>query len=76
MGYRIAVVGGADLRADVRLSHETAGISLAKGGRVLDEQGMTSVLLSDEHEGDAASIVIFDDHDRVVAHRTTKVGGE
>tara|TARA_R110000782_G_scaffold270471_1_gene371546 strand:+ start:63067 stop:65349 length:2283 start_codon:yes stop_codon:yes gene_type:complete len=73
---RIAVVGGADLRADVRLGIETAGISLAKGGRVLDEQGMTSVLLSDEHEGDAASIVILDDHDRVVAHRTTKVGGE
>lgn len=73
---RIAVVGGADLRADVRLGLETAGISLAKGGRVLDEHGKTSVLLSDEHEGEAASIVILDDHDRVIAHRTTRVGGE
>lgn len=73
---RITVVGGADLRADVRLGLETAGISLAKGGRVLDEHGKTSVLISDDHEDEAASIVILDDHDRVVAHRTTKVGGE
>jgi hypothetical protein len=73
---RIAVVGGADLRADVRLGLETAGTSLAKGGRVLDEHGKTSVLLSDDHEGEAASIVILDDHDRVVAYQTTKVGGK
>ena len=73
---RIAVVGGADLRADIRLGVETAGISLAKGGRVLDEHGKTAVLISDEYEGFPVSIVILDDHDRVVAHRTTKVGGE
>lgn len=73
---RMTIAGGADLRADVRLGLETTGMSLSKGGRVLDENGKTSVLINDEHEGESASVVVLDDHDRVVAHRTTRVGGE
>jgi hypothetical protein len=61
---------------DIRLGQETSGVSLLRGYRVLDETGKTSILLTDEYEGKAALIVIVDDHDRVVAQRTTKVGGE
>lgn len=73
---RLTVAGGTDARADIRLGPETTGISLAKGGRVMDENGKTSMLVSDDHEGETASIVVLDDSDRVIAHRTTRVGGE
>jgi hypothetical protein len=49
---------------------------LIKGGRVLDENGRTSVLVSDEHEGQTACMVALDDDGGVLAHRTLTVGGE
>ena len=73
---RIEVQGGADLHVDLRLGAATSGPSLIKGGRVLDEAGRTSVLVSDEHEGAMACLVILDDDGRVRAHRTLTVGGE
>ncbi|WP_095085225.1 BREX-1 system phosphatase PglZ type B [Mesorhizobium sophorae] len=73
---RIEVQGGADSHVDLRLGAVTSGPSLIKGGRVLDESGRTSVLVSDEHEGATACLVILDDDGRVRAHRTLTVGGE
>ena len=49
---------------------------LIKGDRVLDEKGRTSFLISDEHEREAASLVVLDDDGRVLAHRVLTVGAE
>ena len=71
---RVDVASGADLRADLRLGAEISGPSLIKGGRVLDEQGRTSFLVSDEHEREIVCLVVLDDEDRVLAHRALTVG--
>ena len=71
---RVDVASGADLRADLRLGSEIAGPSLIKGGRVLDERGRTSFLVSDEHDREAVCLVVLDDDGRVLAHRTLTVG--
>ncbi|WP_366656603.1 BREX-1 system phosphatase PglZ type B [Fodinicurvata sp. EGI_FJ10296] len=71
---RVEVAGGADLRVDLRLGSETSGQSLVKGGRVLDEQGRTSFLASDEHEREAACLVVLDDDDRVLALHRLVIG--
>lgn len=67
--------GGADLRLDLRAGPGSAGASLAKGLAVIDESGKASLLVSDEHEGKAATLVLLDDADEVVASRPVTVGG-
>ena len=71
---RVEVASGADLRVDFRLGSELGGPSLIKGGRVLDERGCTAFLVRDEHERETACLVVLDDDDRVLAHRTLTVG--
>jgi hypothetical protein len=73
---RVEVTGGADLHADVRLGAETSGASLIKGGRVLDEDGRTSVLISDLYEGQQACLVVLNDDGTILAHRSLTVGGD
>jgi hypothetical protein len=73
---RVEVTGGADRRVDLRLGSETSGPTLIKGDRVLDEYGRTSFLVGDEHEGEAACLVVLDDHGQVLAHRAVTLGGE
>ena len=70
------VTGGADLHADLRLGSGTSGDSLAKGGRVLDEQGRTSILVLDHFEGQEACLVVLDDEGTVVASKALRVGNE
>jgi hypothetical protein len=73
---RVVVAGGADLHADLRLGSGTSGDSLAKGGRVLDEEGRTSMLVSDQFEGQEACLVVLDEEGSVVASRALRVGNE
>ena len=71
---RVGVASGADLSVDLRLGSEISGPSLIKGGRVLDERGSTSFLVSDEHDRETACLVVLDDEGRVLAYRTLTVG--
>lgn len=71
---RVHVENGADFGVDLRLGSEISGPSLVKGGRVLDERGRTSFLVSDEHDPETACLVVLDDEGRVLAHRTLTVG--
>ncbi len=73
---RIEVDGGADLRVDVRLGPDTSGITLINGGRVLDADGRTSVLVSDEYESKSACLVVLGNDNVILAHRSLIVGGE
>ncbi|WP_436637652.1 BREX-1 system phosphatase PglZ type B [Microbaculum sp. FT89] len=73
---RVEVRGGGDLHVDLRLGAETSGPTLIKGGRVLDEKGRTSFLVSDEHEREPACLVVLDDDGRVLAQSILTVGGE
>lgn len=73
---RVEVTGGADLHVDLRLGADTSGPTLIKGGRVLDEKGRTSFLVSDEHEREVACLVVLDDDGRVLTQRVLTVGGE
>ena len=73
---RLEVAGGADLEVDLRLGFQSSGPSLIKGGRVLDDNGRTSFLVSDEHEGETASLVIVDANGRVLSQCVTTIGGE
>jgi hypothetical protein len=72
---RVEVAGGAEHHVDVRLGAETSGASLIKGGRVLDEKGRTSVLVSDLYEGKQACLVVLDDNGSILAHRILTIGG-
>ena len=71
---RVHVENGADFGVDLRLGSEVSGPSLIKGGRVLDERGRTSFLVSDEHERETVCLVVLDDEGRVLAHRGLTVG--
>ena len=71
---RVGVASGADLSVDLRLGSEISGPSLIKGGRVLDEGGRTSFLVSDEHDRQTACLVVLNDEGRVLARRTVMVG--
>jgi len=71
---RVQVSGGADLKADVRLGEETSGPTLAKDGRILDADGRTAILISDEYEGKTVCLVVINDDGAVLAHRRLTVG--
>ena len=71
---RVHVENGADLSVDLRLGPEISGPSLIKGGRVLDERGRTSFLVSDEHDCEATCLVVLGDEGRALAHCMLTVG--
>jgi hypothetical protein len=55
---RLEVVGGSDLQVDLRLGRELTGPSVLKGVRVLDDHGRTSVLVSDQYEGQEVCLAV------------------
>lgn len=71
---RLAVDGGGNLYTDLRTGPDGSGESLLVQPKRLDEHGEGSLLISDEHEGKAATVVVLDG-DRIVARRDVKVGG-
>lgn len=73
---RVEARGSNDLHVDLRLGAETSGPSLIKGGRVLDDKGKTSFLVSDDREGQTTCLVLLDDDGRILAHRVLTVGSE
>jgi hypothetical protein len=65
------------MRVDLRTKPADASSSLAGGGKTLDEEGKTSLLVADdEQEGTVVSLVLIDMQERVVAKLVTTVGGE
>jgi hypothetical protein len=75
-GLRLRVIadGAADLRLDLREGASTTGRSIARGIATIDEAGKASLIVSDEHEGELAVLVVLDDADEVVASRPVTVG--
>ncbi len=73
---RVEISGGADLKVDVRLGESTNGQSLVKGGRVLDADGRTAILVSDEYDKNPACLVVLNDDGNVLAHRRLIIGGD
>lgn len=71
---RVQTDGGAGRRLDLRLGDGTSGDSLISGGRILDDEGRTSVAVPDEHEGEVATVVVLAEDDSVLTTRRTVVG--
>jgi hypothetical protein len=73
---RVDIAGASEQTIDLRAGEGTSGPSLIKGGRVLDERGRTSFLVSDVHEGETATLVVVDEAGAVLAHKVLTIGGE
>lgn len=69
-----ATASGGAVRADVR-EGRVLGKSLVASVKALDEEGRASLVVEDDrHEGAEAVVVLLDNHDTVLAQRTTRVG--
>lgn len=75
MRLRVEVDGGADLRVDLRAGSDGSGPSLVNHPKSLNENGQGSLLVSEEYEGETATVVVLDDGGRVLARSVVKVGG-
>jgi len=66
------------LSADLRTkpTDPDSSITDPKGGKALGDDGKTSLLAKDSHEGMMASVVIIDASRRVICREATTVGGE
>lgn len=71
---RVQASGAADLRVDLRTDGDDPQSSLLTSHRSLDEDGRGSMVVSDDHEGLSATLVVLDDDGRVLARRSVTVG--
>lgn len=71
---RVQATGAADLRIDLRSGSDPSGRSLLASPRTLDEEGRGSMVVSDDHEGQPALLVVLDDEARVLARKIVTVG--
>jgi hypothetical protein len=73
---RVRAEGGDGLTADLRLGAEGDGGSVADRPRQLDAEGRTSLLVPDDTlAGKPALLVLADADGKVVASRSTQIGG-
>ena len=64
------------LRADIRTKATDAGTSVADP-KPVDADGKVGLLVTDEDlEGTSVSVVLLDEHERVLVKKPTTVGGE
>ena len=77
VGLRCKVkgAGASGLRADIRTKPAESNSSVAFELKGLDADGQTTLLVSDDHEGLAAVVVLIDEAGRVVAKAPTTIGG-
>ena len=67
-------VRGGPLSADLRLG-SPAGQSVASSPKRIDEDGLVSLVLSDDQHADAALVVVVTDPDgRILAQKPTRAG--
>jgi hypothetical protein len=72
---KVKAVGASGLKADIRTKPADSNSSIAFEVKTLDGGGQTTLLVSDDHEGLAAIVVILDESARVVAKQPTTIGG-
>jgi hypothetical protein len=72
---KIKATGGSGLKADLRTRPAESNSSVAFELKGLDEDGQVTLLVSDDHEGLAAVVVLLDEAGRVVAKTPTTIGG-
>jgi hypothetical protein len=72
---KVKAAGGSGLRADIRTKPAESNSSVAFELKALDADGQATLLVSDDHEGLAAVVVLIDEAGRVVAKTPTSVGG-
>lgn len=72
---KVKATGGSGLRADIRTKPAESNSSVAFDLKELDADEQTTLLVSDDHEGIAAVIVLLDEAGRVVAKAPTTIGG-
>ena len=69
-----AAVSGENITADLRLERPN-GDSVTMGGKNLDDEGTTSLVLKgDEHENDQLVLVLVDAEGNILANKPTRVG--
>ena len=69
-----AIVGGAEVTADLRLRDDLSR-SVAGSGKPVEADGLVSLLLADDdHEHSRLVLVLVDDEDRILDRRETAVG--
>ena len=64
------------LSVDLRLNWRQPETSITVATKELDESGSTSLIVDDEHEGAAATVVVVDSAGMVLDRKTTTVGEE
>ena len=72
---KVKAEGAAGLRADIRTKPAEPTSSIAFETKPLDVGGQTTLLVSDDHEGLAALVVLLGDDGRVMAKAPTTIGG-
>lgn len=72
---KVKVTAGTGLQADIRTKPADTKSSVAFEAKALDADGQANLLVSDDHEGLAAIVVLLDGDGRVLAKAPTTVGG-
>jgi hypothetical protein len=72
---KVKAVGDSVLRADIRTRQAESSSSIVFELKSLGADGQATLIVSDDHEGVAAVVVLIDEDGRVVAKSQTTIGG-